>query len=211
MPKGAENIDWFFDDCGSATAEVTRKNISRSFRSPLQLCICAIKEFLIRAVRVLTRVRKGERIVRQTRGSLPLCRLLDTYARLKGIGRKAMASGQPVTCQIRYTLNLAQLDAFETYARNWMSLIEQYGGVHHGYFIPRANPDEVGPSFPGLGYDGPTDVAIAMFTFPDEESYRLYRKEVATDPECITAAALVRESACFTRYERLFLQLVTRA
>ena len=39
------------------TAEVTRKNISRSFRSPLQSCICEIREFLIRAVRVLTRVR----------------------------------------------------------------------------------------------------------------------------------------------------------
>jgi hypothetical protein len=121
-----------------------------------------------------------------------------------------MADTQPVTCQIRYTLDLAQLEAFETYARTWMSLIERYGGVHHGYFTPRANPDEVGASFPGLGYDGPTDVAIAMFTFPDEESYRLYRKAVATDPECTTAAVLVRESGCFTRYERLFLQPVTR-
>jgi hypothetical protein len=122
-----------------------------------------------------------------------------------------MASSQPVTCQIRYTLDLAQLGAFETYARTWMPLIERYGGIHYGYFIPRTNPDEVGPSFPGLGYDGPTDVAIAMFTFPDEESYRLYRKEVATDPACITASALVRESGCFIRYERLFLQPVTRA
>lgn len=122
-----------------------------------------------------------------------------------------MANSQPVTCQIRYTLDLAQLGAFETYARTWMQLIERYGGIHYGYFIPRTNPDEVGPSFPGLGYDGPTDVAIAMFTFPDEESYRFYRKEVATDPECITAAALVRESGCFTSYERLFLQHVTRA
>ena len=122
-----------------------------------------------------------------------------------------MANSQPVTCQIRYTLDLAHLDAFQAYARTWMPLIERYGGIHHGYFIPRTNPDEVGPSFPGLGYDGPTDVAIAMFTFSDEESYRLYRKEVVTDPECITAAALVRESGCFTRYERLFLQPVTRA
>jgi hypothetical protein len=122
-----------------------------------------------------------------------------------------MANSQPVTCQIRYTLDLAQLGVFETYAHTWMQLIERYGGIHHGYFIPRTNPDEVGPSFPSLGYDGPTDVAIAMFTFPDEESYRLYRKEVATEPGCITAAALVRESGCFTRYERLFLQPVTRA
>ncbi len=122
-----------------------------------------------------------------------------------------MADSQAVTCQIRYTLNLAQLGVFKTYAQTWISLIERYGGIHHGYFIPRVNPDEVGASFPGLGYDGPTDVAVAMFTFPDEESYRLYRNRVATDPECLSAAALVRETGCFTRYERLFLEPVKRA
>ena len=122
-----------------------------------------------------------------------------------------MADSQAVTCQIRYTLNLAQLGAFKTYAQTWISLIERYGGIHHGYFIPRASPDVVGPSFPGLGYDGPTDVAVAMFTFPDEESYRLYRSQVATHPECLSAAALVRETGCFTRYERLFLEPIKRA
>ena len=122
-----------------------------------------------------------------------------------------MADSQAVTCQIRYTLNLAQIGAFKTYAQTWISLIERYGGIHHGYFIPGANPDEVGASFPGLGYDGPTDVAVAMFTFPDEESYRLYRNRVATDPECLSAAALVRETGCFTCYERLFLEPLKRA
>jgi NIPSNAP len=119
-----------------------------------------------------------------------------------------MENNQPVTCQIRYTLNLDKLAAFETYARTWIPLIERYGGVHHGYFIPRMSPDRVGASFPGLGYDGPADVGVAMFTFPDEESYRRYREMVATDPECQSAAALVRETGCFTRYERLFLQPV---
>jgi hypothetical protein len=122
-----------------------------------------------------------------------------------------MANTQAVTCQIRYTLDLAKLGAFEAYARTWISLIRRHGGIHHGYFIPRATPDEAGVSFPGLGYDGPTDVAVAMFTFPDEESYRLYRDRVATDPECLSAAALVRETGCFTRYERLFLQPVSGA
>ena len=60
-----------------------------------------------------------------------------------------MADSQAVTCQIRYTLNLAQLGVFKTYAQTWISLIERYGGIHHGYFIPRVNPDEVGASFPG--------------------------------------------------------------
>ena len=68
-------------DLCTDTAEVTRKKISRSFRSSLQSWICAIREFLIRAVRVLTRVRKGERIVGQPRGSLPLCRLSGTQGR----------------------------------------------------------------------------------------------------------------------------------
>lgn len=122
-----------------------------------------------------------------------------------------MANAGPVTCQIRYTLNLDKLSAFESYARTWMVLIEKYGGVHHGYFIPRPSPDRVGVSFPGLGYDGATDVAVAMFTFPDAESYRRYRTMVAADPECQSAAALVRETGCFTRYERLFLEPVTRA
>ncbi len=119
-----------------------------------------------------------------------------------------MANSHPVTCQIRYTLDLSQLDAFESYACTWISLIERYGGTHHGYFIPRSNPDQVGASFPGLGYDGPTNIAVAMFTFADEDSYRLYRNRVATDPECLSAAALVRETGCFTRYERLFLHPV---
>jgi hypothetical protein len=66
-------------------------------------------------------------------------------------------------------------------------------------------------SFPELGYDGPADVAVAMFTFPDEESYRRYREMVAADPECQSAAALVRGTGCFTRYERLFLQRVAGA
>jgi hypothetical protein len=119
-----------------------------------------------------------------------------------------MANDHSVTCQIRYTLDLSKLSAFESYARTWIVLVERYGGIHHGYFIPRASPDRVGVSFPGIGYDGPADVAIAMFTFPDDESYRRYRETVAADPECQLAAALVRETGCFIRYERLFLTRV---
>lgn len=119
-----------------------------------------------------------------------------------------MPNARPVTCQIRYTLDLDKLSAFQSYARTWIRLIERYGGVHHGYFIPGVNPGNSVASFPGLGYDGPTDVAIALFTFPDAESYTRYRELVAADPACQAAAALVRETGCFTRYERLFLEQV---
>ena len=122
-----------------------------------------------------------------------------------------MANAHSVTCQIRYTLDLNKLSAFEAYPRTWTVLGERYGGIHHGYFIPRVTRDGVGVSFPGLGYDGPADVAVAMFTFPGEESYRRYREMVAADPEYQSAAALVRETGCFTRYERLFLEPVAGA
>jgi len=122
-----------------------------------------------------------------------------------------MANSQAVTCQIRYTLNLNELSAFESYARTWMMLIERYGGTHNGYFLPRAAPDGAEISFPGLGNDGPEDVAVAMFSFPDEQSYRRYREMVKAAPERQSAAALVRETRCFTRYERLFLKPVQRA
>jgi len=92
-----------------------------------------------------------------------------------------------------------------------MMLIERCGGIHHGYFVPRAIPDGAEISFPELGDDGPGDVAVAMFTFPDEESYLRYRQMVKAVPECQSAAALVRETRCFTRYERLFLKPVPRA
>jgi hypothetical protein len=122
-----------------------------------------------------------------------------------------VANAHPVTCQIRYTLDLNKLSAFETYARTWTVLVERYGGIHHGYFIPRVTPDGARMSFPELGYDGPANVAVAMFTFPDEESYRRYREMVAADPACQSAAALVRETGCFTCYERLFLEPVAAA
>ena len=61
-----------------------------------------------------------------------------------------MENIQAVTCQIRYTLDLDKLTAFERYARTWVRLIERYGGIHHGYFKPRASPDRVGASFPDL-------------------------------------------------------------
>ncbi len=117
-----------------------------------------------------------------------------------------MVSATAVTCQIRYTLNLDKLSDFEAYARAWIVLIERYGGTHHGYFMPRSAPNEVRISFPGIGHDGPSDVAIALFTFPDEESYRRYRERAASEPECQSAETLYRDTQCFIRYERLFLE-----
>jgi hypothetical protein len=115
-----------------------------------------------------------------------------------------------VTCQIRYQLDMRKLAEFEAYARAWIVLIERYGGTHLGYFMPRKPQEGVAFSFPGIGYDGPADIALALFTFPDEQSYLRYRELVKDDPDCPSAAALYRDSECFLGYERLFLEELDR-
>ena len=113
------------------------------------------------------------------------------------------------TCVIRYEVVLDELEAFRAYARSWIKLIEQYGGTHHGYFVPAETTDGMPDtrfSFPGLGKAAPVNIGYALFSFPDVVSYESYRTNVANDSECQTATARFNAAPCFTGYERTFLQ-----
>ena len=73
------------------------------------------------------------------------------------------------TCFIRYKIAPDKLDEFREYAHPWISLIRKYGGIHHGYFILGTDKDNLPSatfSFPGLGTEGPPDVAIANIVWP---------------------------------------------
>ncbi len=112
------------------------------------------------------------------------------------------------TCVIRYTVQPDHRDELEAYARTWIALITKYGGQHHGYFAPPRDDEEVpraGFSFPGLGVDGPSNVAYALFSFPSVEAYDRYRRDVANDPECEAATARFKNKPWFSQYERTFL------
>ena len=115
-----------------------------------------------------------------------------------------------VTCCIRYTLNPEKLADFERYARTWMCLIEKYGGIHHGYFLPDRSPPAASFSFVDIGEEGPVNVAVALFSFPTVNAYEEYRREVAADPECHAATRHYEETKCFTKYERTFMKPVPR-
>jgi len=99
---------------------------------------------------------------------------------------------------------------FEHYARVWMRLIEKYGGTHLGYFVPGEVPPTASFSFPGIGEPGPDNIAIALFNFPDVDTYATYRKEVANDPECRAVTKHFEETTCFVKYERTFMRAVER-
>lgn len=113
------------------------------------------------------------------------------------------------TCFIRYKVDPHKLDEFKEYARTWITLIEKYGGTHHGYFLPAQDGDDVPDatfSFPGIGKEGPENIAVALFTFPDLETYETYRRDVAQDELCQKITQRFEEAPCFLNYERSFLK-----
>jgi hypothetical protein len=112
------------------------------------------------------------------------------------------------TCFIRYKLEPDELDEFQEYAHSWISLVRKDGGTHHGYFIPGRDGDNLpsaGFSFPGLGTEGPPNIAVALFSFPNTETYDRYRLAVSDDEGCKAATARFNETRCFSSYERTFL------
>lgn len=98
-----------------------------------------------------------------------------------------------VTCYLRYTVDPDRLEDFEAYARMWIPLVNRFGGIHHGYFLP---------------HEGPNDIAIALFSFPSLARYEEYRAAAAGDPDCQEAMAFHRRTRCFFSYERSFLRPV---
>ena len=113
------------------------------------------------------------------------------------------------TCCIRYVLDSDKIDEFEEYARTWIELIEKYGGVHHGYFLPEKDSDQLPEptfSFPGIGRNGPDDIAVALFSFTDLPAYELYKREVAKDEKCKAITTHFNNTKCFLSYERNFLK-----
>jgi hypothetical protein len=115
-----------------------------------------------------------------------------------------------ITCYLRYEICPDKLAEFEHYARLWIPLVERFGGIHHGYFLPSEISPSAAFSFPGVAEEGPTNVAIALFSFPTIAAYQGYRRKAAEDPECLAAARYYEETKCFLKYERSFMTPVFR-
>lgn len=102
---------------------------------------------------------------------------------------------QPVTCFLKYEIDPSKVDQFEEYARIWMSLVDNFGGQHHGYFLPNESAN---------------DLAVALFTFPSLRAYEEYRYASMNDKTCIAAYEFARRSDCIRRYDRQFLRPVMK-
>lgn len=98
-----------------------------------------------------------------------------------------------VTCYLQYVIDPYQLEVFERYARLWIPLVNKYGGIHHGYFLP---------------HESANNIAVALFSFPSLSAYEEYRRLILTDPECLSAFQLAEDSRCILNYTRSFLRPV---
>ncbi len=94
-----------------------------------------------------------------------------------------------ITCSLTYVIDPYKVDAFETYAKVWIHLVNKLGGTHHGYWLP---------------HEGPNNIAYCAFSFPSLTAYEAYRKEMANDVECQAAYEFAEKTHCIISYERSF-------
>jgi len=96
-----------------------------------------------------------------------------------------------VTCYLRYIIDPFKIKEFEHYAKLWIPLVEKFGGTHHGYFLP---------------HEGPNNVSVALFTFPNLAEYEVYRDKASSDSACQAAMEYYRQTKCFLSFERSFMR-----
>lgn len=96
-----------------------------------------------------------------------------------------------VTCFLKYVIDPRQLEVFERYGRIWIDLVDELGGVHHGYLLP---------------HEGANNIAYASFSFPSLAAYEVYRNKIPDHKECQDALQLAEASNCIISYERSFMK-----
>jgi len=98
-----------------------------------------------------------------------------------------------ITCHLKYIIDPYQLAAFEAYGKQWIKLVNRFGGKHHGYFMPG---------------EGANNIAFALFSFPSLADYENYRNQILTDEECLETFRIAEQNKCILSYERTFLRPV---
>lgn len=98
-----------------------------------------------------------------------------------------------ITCCIRYVLDPFKRDAFEEYARRWLTIIPQSGGNLIGYFMP---------------HEGTNNIAIALVSFESLSAYESYRARLKVDAEALANFAFAERERFILSEERTFLRPV---
>jgi len=98
-----------------------------------------------------------------------------------------------ITCCIRYEIDPFQREAFETYSRNWGTIIPTCGGDLIGYFMP---------------HEGTNHVALALIGFESLAAYETYRARLRDDPAAMENFQFAQAKRFILKEERTFLKPV---
>lgn len=99
-----------------------------------------------------------------------------------------------ITVFIRYRLDPFKREAFETYARRWLTIIPKCGGAVAGYWMP---------------HEGTNDVAYGLISFDSLAAYEAYRARLRMDPDAAANFRFAEEHRFIAGEERTFLRLVS--
>ena len=98
-----------------------------------------------------------------------------------------------VTCAIRYVLDPFKREAFETYARNWLTTIPANGGDLIGYFMP---------------HEGTNNIAFGLISFDSLADYESYRARLRDDAQGKANFEFAEAHRFILAEERTFLRKV---
>ena len=98
-----------------------------------------------------------------------------------------------VTVFIRYRIDPFQRDAFEAYARRWLSIVPRCGGDLVGYWLP---------------HEGTNDVAFGLISFGSLAEYEQYRSRLRKDADGVSNFADAAHGRFILSDERTFLRPV---
>lgn len=99
-----------------------------------------------------------------------------------------------VTVSIRYVIDPFKSDAFEHYARTWMTIIPRCGGKLLGYFMP---------------HEGTNNIAWALISCDSLAAYEAYRAQLRLDPESLANFEFAKRERFILSEERTWLRPVT--
>ena len=99
-----------------------------------------------------------------------------------------------IVCHIQYQIDPFQRDAFEQYARTWLTVIPACGGDLMGYFLP---------------HEGSNDIARAMIGFESLAAYETYRARLREHPGGKANFEFAQRQKFILREAREWLRIVT--
>jgi len=98
-----------------------------------------------------------------------------------------------VTVFIRYQIDPFKIDAFEEYAKRWMTIIPKFGGDLVGYWLP---------------HEGTNNIAYGLISFASLADYEAYRARIKGDAAGMANFRFAEENRFILAEERTFLRQV---